>query len=172
MPRLTLELGARYDYEFLPAPVAEPDQPRRSGSRRMRSCRIIRATRTTLDARVGFSFDAYGDGKTVVRGGYGMFYGRITNGNLLNVLLNTGSPNGQYTTTVKPTYTSPVLRPSRTFLREDRHRRRAVFPGEEPAEPDGAGVRSDGAAAVWARNGIPASATWVRWAANCRTSWI
>lgn len=30
-----------------------------------------------------------------------MYYGRITNGNIENILLNTGSPNGQYTTTFK-----------------------------------------------------------------------
>jgi len=36
-----------------------------------------------------------------LRGGYGMFFGRITNGVLLNVLLNTGSPNGQYTASLK-----------------------------------------------------------------------
>ena len=30
-----------------------------------------------------------------------MYFGRITNGNIENVLLNTGSPNGQYTTTFK-----------------------------------------------------------------------
>jgi len=31
-----------------------------------------------------------------VRLGYGLYYGRVTNGVLLNNLLNTGSPNGQY----------------------------------------------------------------------------
>jgi len=52
--------------------------------------------------RIGFAYDLLGGGNTVLHGGYGIYYGRITNGNLLNVLYQTGSPNGQYTTTFKP----------------------------------------------------------------------
>jgi hypothetical protein len=106
-PRLTLQLGVRYDYEFLPAPVPNLISAT-TGFTPYAQLQNHPSDKNNAGLRAGFSYDAYGDGKTVVRGGYGMFYGRITNGNLLNILLNTGSPNGQYTTTVKPTYTSPI----------------------------------------------------------------
>jgi hypothetical protein len=108
-PRLTLELGVRYDYEFLPSPVSSLTSAT-TGFTPLTQLNNHPSDKNNVGPRVGFSYDAFGDGKTVVRGGYGMFYGRITNGVLLNVLLDTGSPNGQYTTDIKPTYANaPVL---------------------------------------------------------------
>jgi hypothetical protein len=40
--------------------------------------------------RVGVAYDPVGGGRMVLRGGYGMYYGRIPNGLLANALQNTG----------------------------------------------------------------------------------
>jgi hypothetical protein len=110
-PRLTLQLGVRYDYEFLPSPASNLISAATNFTPYTQLANHP-SDKNNVGPRIGFSYDVRGDGRTVVRGGYGMFYGRVTNGVLLNVLLNTGSPNGQYTTDIKPTYAGPPTLPN------------------------------------------------------------
>lgn len=103
-PTLTLELGLRYDYEALPAP--SPALTSTSGAYVPFPGAANRPSdKNNIGIRFGFSKDLFGNGNTVLRGGYGIFYGRVTNGVLLNVELNTGSPLGQYVTTFTPAVT-------------------------------------------------------------------
>ncbi len=112
-PRLTLELGVRYDYEQLPNPNATLTQA--SGSFVPYAGLGNRPSdKNNVGPRIGFAYDVYGDGKTVLRGGFGMYYGRMTNGTILNAFLNTGSPLGQYTTVYKPTTAGHPLLPNLT----------------------------------------------------------
>ncbi len=97
-PRLTFELGLRWDHETIPAAV--PSLTSATGS----FATYNGITNSPSDwmnfgPRIGFSYDVYGQGKTVLRGGWGMYFGRITNGNIENVRLATGSPNGQFNPT-------------------------------------------------------------------------
>jgi hypothetical protein len=99
-PKLTLQLGLRWDHESIPSP--DPALLAATGNFVPLAVQSNHPS-DNLDfgPRVGFSYDVFGTGKTVVRGGYGLYYGRITNGNILQVIFNTGSPNAQYSVTFK-----------------------------------------------------------------------
>jgi len=107
-PTLTLQLGVRYDDELLPAPSATLTSTT-TGYTPFPGANNHPSDKNNISIRAGFSKDVFGNGATVLRGGYGMYYGRITNGILLNVELNTGSPLGQYTSTFQPVAGSPIL---------------------------------------------------------------
>ncbi len=112
-PRLTLELGVRYDYEQLPNPSAALTQ--NSGTFTPYAGLTNRPSdKNNIGPRAGFAYDVFGGGNTVVRGGFGLYYGRMTNGTILNAYLNTGSPLGQYTTQYKPTTAGHPLLPQLT----------------------------------------------------------
>jgi hypothetical protein len=101
-PRLTVELGLRYDYEQLPNPSSTLTQA--SGTYTPFPGVTNRPSdKNNFGPRIGFSYDLFGHGHTVLRGGWGLYYGRVLNGTVENIYLNTGSPLGQYTTTYLPT---------------------------------------------------------------------
>jgi outer membrane receptor protein involved in Fe transport len=80
--RLTINYGLRYDYQQNPEPVApNPAIP---------ETQSINKDRTNFGPRVGAAWDLRGNGKTVVRGGYGVYYGRTPNGAIFNALTQTG----------------------------------------------------------------------------------
>jgi hypothetical protein len=96
--RLTMELGLRYDHETIPA--ADPNLTSATGSfTPYNGMTNSPQDWTDFGPRIGFSYDLFGKGNTVLRSGYGFYYGRITNGNIETIRLATGSPNGQFTPT-------------------------------------------------------------------------
>lgn len=93
-PRLTFQLGVRYDYENLP-PASPALTAAATGYVPFTGVTNNPVDHTGLGPRAGFSYDLFGSGKTVVRGGFGIYYGRITNGNEGYALQATGSPLAQ-----------------------------------------------------------------------------
>jgi hypothetical protein len=93
-PRLTLNLGLRYDYQDNPSPYTNLLQP--VGKYVPLAQMSNRPSdKNNLGPRIGFAYDPYGKGKTVIRGGFGMYYGRLVNDILLTAYSSTGSPASQ-----------------------------------------------------------------------------
>jgi carboxypeptidase family protein len=88
LPRFTVNLGVRYEYEMLPS-VILPN----SGVPQTQS---FPSDKNNLAPRIGFAWDVFGDGKTAVRGGYGIYYGRVINSTIYNALTSTGVPGSQF----------------------------------------------------------------------------
>lgn len=80
--RLTVNYGLRYDYQSNPGPIA-PNPEVTETSR-------LNKDRTNFGPRVGLAYDVGGDGRTVVRSGYGVYYGRTPNGTIQSALRQTG----------------------------------------------------------------------------------
>ncbi len=100
-PRLTLNFGLRYELQSLP----DPQIPNSLESRTSQ----FPSDKNNFGPRIGFAIDATGDGKTSVRGGYGLYYGRLINSTISNAITNTGVSAGQVQFSLLPSQAgSPV----------------------------------------------------------------
>ncbi len=81
-PRFTLNIGLRYEYQRNPDPVNINPLLPQTGNKV--------DDRNNFGPRIGFAYDLTGDGKTSLRGGWGLYYGRVINSTIYNALVNTG----------------------------------------------------------------------------------
>ncbi|MBB6146895.1 hypothetical protein HNQ77_004876 [Silvibacterium bohemicum] len=94
--RFTLSLGVRYEYEDLPdtnKALVNPDIPRTG---------FLPHDRNNFGPRAGFAWDFLGTGRTILRGGYGIYYGRIPNATVFSALTSTGSAKSARTYYFRP----------------------------------------------------------------------
>jgi len=78
---LTLNYGLRYEYAKVPQPkLTNPDYPQTGR---------IRSPKGNFAPRFGFAY-ALNDNKTVIRGGYGVFYARVQGGLINSLFLENG----------------------------------------------------------------------------------
>jgi hypothetical protein len=108
---LTVHVGARYEYEFLPL----PQQPNAAldevfGARGATS--VYPEDRNNLGPRIGVAWQPFGRGSGVVRVGYGVYYGKLPGATVRAALLDTALANS--TTHIRITPTTVTSCPQNT----------------------------------------------------------
>ncbi len=92
----TLSLGVREEFQQLPNPGAalvNPDVP---------ETRSLPHNGNNLAPRIGLAWDLLGKGSTILRAGYGLYYGRFINSTVYAALTQTGTAQSQLSYYFKP----------------------------------------------------------------------
>lgn len=114
-PRLTFNLGLRWEYQKLPG-VQLPNSALTvipyDGRTLNEATSTLPDDKDNFGPRVGFAFDIFGDGKTSLRGGIGIYYGRLMMAQIFNAMINTGNPGGQGQISISQTASNAPIFPN------------------------------------------------------------
>ena len=105
--RLTLNGGLRYEFTTMPEDIYGRDSslPDLSASQPTIGPLYENPTFTNFSPRTGFAWDAFGDGKTAVRGGYGLYFNTTNQQNLIVTVTN--PPATPRPVIVNPSFPTP-----------------------------------------------------------------
>lgn len=133
--RLTVNGGLRYEYQQLPQPgETDVDGVVLNGNPAYPQTMSFNQDTNNWGPRIGMTYDIFGDHSTVLRGGYGLYFGRTSNSVLFSALTNNAVTFATYsfnaTAGGAPTYpnvleappTSAGSRPNIQYLSPDLER--------------------------------------------------
>jgi hypothetical protein len=104
--QLTLNVGVRWEYQKFPQPTeTETNGVKFTGNPAYPATVTLNQDKNNFGPRVGFTYDVMGTHTTVIRGGWGLYYGRSSNSVISSALTNNGITFATYTFT-NPTTTA------------------------------------------------------------------
>ncbi|HSY69072.1 MAG TPA: TonB-dependent receptor [Edaphobacter sp.] len=87
-PGLTVNAGLRYEYEFLPLPQ-QPNAVLDAAFGNIGATSVFPEDRDNFGPRLGVAWEPFGQGRGLVRVGYGLFYGRLPGATVRSALVDT-----------------------------------------------------------------------------------